>query len=173
MFFLKQLLSSNKDLLIYVLILVLIGAWSWFCYSSGSKHIQAKWDAETVRNQQAMMKLEAEYEAKHQILKENQEKEVNELKDKILQYEKTSSVLKSSLNSKLQQSESRSKVYKRQAESSEAERRSLAIYTARLDKALTEGIQLVEELSATIKLRDEQLKFIRKYIEDTNKLLGN
>ncbi|UWJ04310.1 putative Rz/Rzl spanin protein [Escherichia phage vB_EcoS_Uz-1] len=70
----------------------------------------------------------------------------------------------------MQQSERRASVYKRQAEAGTLECRSLASHAARLDNSLEEGRRLVEELRATVRLRDNQLIELGKQIQADRKL---
>lgn len=119
-----------------------------------------------------MLELQVQYNQDKEQFIHEKDLELQELKDLMAEQKSYFDLVSSSYADKLQQSQDRSAIYQRKATASEAERRSLADHTARLDKALTEGIRLVEELSGTIRLRDEQLRFIGKYLEDTYKLIG-
>lgn len=59
---------------------------------------------------------------------------------------------------RLQQSEQRASLYSKMSSNPSNSKSNLAAHTAKLDKALVEGRQLVAELRATIELRDEQLR---------------
>lgn len=119
-----------------------------------------------------MLELQVQYNQDKEQFIHEKELELQELKDKMAEQEAMLAHANSAYAKQLQQSQDRSAVYQRKATASEVERRSLADHAARLDKALTEGLRLVEELSGTIRLRDEQLRFIGKYLEDTYKLIG-
>lgn len=159
-----------------LLVFAVIGAFGYGVYhngyKTGSKDVQQEWDKEKASTANKMLELKTYYEAQRILFEESKQEEVNELKDKMEQQKQALAVLNDSFHSQLQQSEARSKVYQRQASSTEAERRSLADHAARLDSALTEGIRLVRELAATLKLRDDQLKFVGKYLQDTYNLIG-
>lgn len=176
MFFLKQLLSSNKDIIILVLIIGALIALGWGSYHkgylSGSNEVQQKWNQEKEQTKIKMFELQVQYNQDKEQFIHEKDLELQELKELMAEQKSHFDLVSSSYASKLQQSQDRSAVYQRKATASEAERRSLADHTAKLDKALTEGIRLVEELSGTIRLRDEQLKYIGKYLEDTYKLIG-
>lgn len=175
MFFLKQLLTSNKEIFLIVFCCVLIGAGTYLYqrgYSSGSKYVQNQWDRDKDKIKIQMLELQAQYNLEKEQFVNEKEDELRELKKKMAEQEEILASANAAYADKLQQSEDRSAIYQRKAASTEAERRSLAAHTARLDKALTEGIRLVEELAGTLKLRDEQLKYIGKYLKDTYALLG-
>lgn len=176
MFFLKQLLTSNKNILILVLIIGALVALGWGSYHNGyvtgTTEVQQKWNQEKEQTKIKMLELQVQYSKEREQFNHEKELELQELKQKISEQEALIASANASYADSLQQSEARSAIYQRKASASEAERRSLAAHTARLDKALTEGLRLVKELSGTIKLRDEQLKFIGKYLEDTYKLIG-
>ena len=175
MFFLKQLLSSNKEIFIILLIVSILGT-GWYMYhkgySSGSQYVQEKWNQEKEQTKIKMLELQVQYNEDKIRFENEKEAELKELKEKMEEQEAAIASITGSLTDSLQQSEARSAVYQRKATASETERRSLAAHAARLDKALTEGIRLVEELTGTLKLRDEQLKYIGKYLKDTYALLG-
>ncbi len=65
---------------------------------------------------------------------------------------------------RVQQLETRERSYQRMSQASDSERRALADAATRLDRTLTEGRQLVEELRHTLALRDKQLKIIGEQI---------
>lgn len=176
MFFLKQLLTTNKDLIINIFLLVLgfgllFGIY-FDGYKTGSQKVQQQWNQEKEQTKIKMLELQVQYAQEREQFSHEKELELQELKDKMAEQEAMLVYTNSTYASQLQQSENRSAIYQRKATASEAERRSLADHAARLDKALTEGIKLVEELAGTLKLRDEQLRFIGKYLEDTYKLIG-
>lgn len=114
--------------------------------------------------------LELEYKVKEQNYL-NQIKEA----DKALyvakeEYEANISNLKSLHADELLKSQQRAEAYKRTALSGEAQCRSLAEYTAKLDRTLTEGRELVKELRDTLKLRDKQLVEVGNYLVAGDKL---
>lgn len=141
--------------------------------SSGVEKVTKEWNQwkadQKIATDKQISQLEAAYE---------KQREDNEsLRRELSESEKAYAVYLSGLNSshalRLQQSEDRASVYQRQAQAGEAESRSLASHAAELDRSLTEGIRLVGELSAVIKLRDAQLIGLgqqilsdRKVIED-------
>lgn len=173
--FLKQLLMSNKECFIILLAVALIGIGNYIWhkgYSSGSSYVLSQWNQEKEQTKIKMLELQIQYNQEKEQFANEKETELQELKDKISEQEAAIALNNAAHAVQLQQSEDRNAVYQRKATSTEAERRSLANHAARLDKALTEGIGLVKELSGTLELRDEQLKFIGKYLKDTYELIG-
>ena len=86
-------------------------------------------------------------------------------------YQSSLDAISSQYSARLQQSEQRAKVYQRQAEGGATECRSLASHAARLDNSLEQGRQLVEELRATVRLRDGQIIELSNQIRADRKLL--
>lgn len=173
--FLKQLLASNKECLIIILAGAVIATGTYLYskgYSSGSKYIQEKWDREKAETNRKMLELKIRYDVEKDNFEKEKNQELNELKARMEEQQHIIDALNDNFNDQLQQSEGRAAVYQRLASSTESERKRLANHAARLDKALTEGIRLVKELSGTIELRDEQLRFIGKYLKDTYELIG-
>lgn len=124
-------------------------------------------------------KLQEEFEIlkqrDHYFLKyKDYEKQLEELTVQMQEqkdnYEKTISTLNDDHALRLQSSEERANIYKRQAESGTSTAKYLAEHTARLDRQLTEGISLVKELRGVIELRDKQIDTLVKYLEAEKKL---
>lgn len=103
--------------------------------------------------------------------KKEYEQQISYLEDKILQDNKTYynelNNINSSFADRLSESERRATYYKQLAQQTNSNC-SLSTHTARLDRALTEGIQLVRELSKHIELRDSQLRRVGEYLETEN-----
>lgn len=72
---------------------------------------------------------------------------------------------------RLLESERRAEYYRQQASSCSTLSRNAGDYTARLDRQLTEGINLVRELSELIKHRDEQLKIVGEQLKLDRELM--
>ena len=73
---------------------------------------------------------------------------------------------------RLQQSESRANLYSQMSRDSDSSREYLAHYTAKLDRTIVEGRQLVTELKAIIELRDEQLRQCGEQLKLMEKAYG-
>ncbi len=154
------------------LVVVALGATIYFWGSSnGQDKVQAKWDAQKVEDQKAYNKLKGEYD----VLNRQHSYEVGMLTTRLQtaesNYAGELARLSSDYDSRMQQSERRAKVYQRQAQAGTSQCTSLASHAARLDSSLEQGRRLVEELRATIRLRDNQLIELGNQIKADRKLL--
>lgn len=154
------------------LVVVALGATIYFWGSNnGQDKIQAKWDAQKVKDQKAYNKLKGEYD----VLNRQHSYEVGMLTTRLQtaesNYAGELARLSSDYDSRMQQSSKRADVYKRQAEAGAFECRSLASHAAELDASLEQGRRVVEELRATVRLRDNQLIELGNQIKADRKLL--
>lgn len=154
------------------LAVVALGATIYFWgNSNGQSTVQKKWDAQKVEDQKAIQKLQDKYNA----LQRNHSYEVGLLTSRLQtaesNYASELARLSSDYNSRMQQSSKRADVYKRQAEAGAFECRSLANHAAELDASLEQGRRVVEELKATVRLRDNQLIELGNQIKADRKLL--
>lgn len=163
----KMLISKGWP---YLLVVVLGATIYFWGNSNGQSTVQKKWDAQKVEDRKATQKLQDKYNA----LQRNHSYEVGLLTSRLQtaesNYANELARVSSDYDSRMQQSERRASVYKRQAEAGILECRSLASHAARLDNSLEEGRRLVEELRATVRLRDNQLIELGKQIQADRKL---
>lgn len=163
----KMLISKGWP---YLLVVVLGATIYFWGNSNGQSTVQKKWDAQKVEYQKAMQKLQDKYNA----LQRNHSYEVGLLTSRLQtaesNYASELARVSSDYDSRMQQSERRASVYQRQAEAGAFECRSLASHAAKLDNSLEEGRRLVEELRATVRLRDSQLIELGKQIQADRKL---
>ena len=154
------------------LLVVALGATIYFWGSNnGQDKIQAKWDSQKVEDQKAYNKLKGEYD----VLNRQHSYETGLLTSRLQAASQAHEDELARLNvvyaSRLQQSNKRAEIYKRQAEAGTFECRNLASHAARLDESLEQGRQLVEELRSTVRLRDSQLIELGNQIKADRKLL--
>ena len=163
----KMLFSKGWPYLLVVVLGATIYSWG---NSNGQSTVQKKWDDQKVEDQKAMQKLQDKYNA----LQRNHSYEVGLLTSRLQtaesNYASELARVSSDYDSRMQQSERRASVYKRQAEAGTLECRGLASHAAKLDNSLEEGRRLVEELRATVRLRDSQLIELGKQIQADRKL---
>lgn len=163
----KMLISKGWP---YLLVVVLGATIYFWGNSNGQSTVQKKWDDQKIEDQKATQKLQDKYNA----LQRNHSYEVGLLTSRLQtaesNYASELARVSSDYDSRMQQSERRASVYKRQAEAGAFECRSLASHAARLDNSLEEGRRLVEELRATVRLRDSQLIELGKQIQADRKL---
>lgn len=163
----KMLISKGWP---YLLVVVLGATMYFWGNSNGQSTVQKKWDNQKIEDQKATQKLQDKYNA----LQRNHSYEVGLLTSRLQtaesNYASELARVSSDYDSRMQQSERRASVYKRQAEAGTLECRNLASHAARLDNSLEEGRRLVEELRATVRLRDNQLIELGKQIQADRKL---
>lgn len=132
-------------------------------YSSGSNEVKLQYQNQLNQYKEEVKKKELKYA-----------KENSKLKDEILlvkrNYESKLTMLNNTHSEQLQKSNSRAEYYRKQANSA-SKCRSLATYTARLDRTVTEGITLVKLLSEHIKLRDNQLRQVGKQLQQEREFI--
>lgn len=132
-------------------------------YNSGFETCRAQY-------QERFLIQKIEQENKERALNEELGALSTELVETRLQYENTITNLKSEYDSELLKSRQRAELYQRYSQSDKAKQRNLANYTAQLDRSLTEGRELVRQLTETLRTRDTQLRALGVYIEQSSKL---
>lgn len=115
---------------------------------------------------QEIFTLNQKNQEKEKLLNEKITNATIELTESRVKYENTINQLKSDYANELFKSEQRAEVYKRYSETDRAKQRDLAEYTAKLDRSLTEGRELVKQLTETIRTRDAQLRALGVYIQN-------
>lgn len=163
----KMLISKGWP---YLLVVVLGATIYFWGNSNGQSTVQKKWDDQKVEDLKAYNKLKGEYD----VLQRQHSYEVGALSVRLQtaesNYASELARVSSDYDSRMQQYERRATVYQRQAEAGTFECRSLASHATRLDNSLEEGRRLVEELRATVRLRDNQLIELGKQIQADRKL---
>ena len=163
----KMLISKGWP---YLLVVVLGATIYFWGNSNGQSTVQKKWDDQKVEDLKATQKLQDKYNA----LQRNHSYEVGLLTSRLQtaesNYASELARVSSDYDSRMQQSERRASVYQRQAEAGTLECRSLASHAAELDSSLEQGRRVVEELRATVRLRDNQLIELGKQIQADRKL---
>ena len=147
----------------------------WYVFSLGSDHgkfvIQEKWNVQKQIDAKALAdekKKIASNEAAHR----NKDRKIS---DELASIKKTSvgdiARIQGESTLRLRESSQREYLYRRQADSGAVERANLASYAAQLDRSLSEGIGLVEELQATLELRDGQILGLAAQINNDRELI--
>ena len=112
-------------------------------YNHGVDNTTVKWQKETNERNQVIQELKTKYD----IDFKKYEQETHNLSDKLYEQEithaKEIASLNASFNTRLLQSEQRAELYKRMSTKTGNTSENLADYTARLDRQLTEGIDLI------------------------------
>lgn len=139
-------------------LMVFVAGVSHDSYKKGYAECDKKFSAYKQTQLELVHELETKYyeqEKEYQTKTQDLVQQVAESKEKYTQ--QLMSVERSYAN-RLLESEQRANLYKQMSSSSSSSKVNLADYTAKLDRVIVEGRQLVAELKATIELRDEQLK---------------
>lgn len=147
--------------------LVLVCTSATFCvgYSAGSSEVKQQWVAEQKANTAKVNELKVKYEEQLNEYRQKTDSLSKEINDTRTQYDNRIATIKSDYTNRLLNSEQRASVYKRMSEAGKCTSDDLSAYTAKLDRSLTEGRELVRELRELIKLRDQQLNQLGKELE--------
>lgn len=147
------------------LVLVCISATFYVGYSAGSSEVRQQWVAEQKANTAKANELKVNYEEQLNEYRQKTDSLSKEIYDTRTQYDDRIATIKSDYTNRLLNSEQRASVYKRMSEAGKCTSDDLSAYTAKLDRSLTEGRELVRELRELIKLRDQQLNQLGKELE--------
>lgn len=147
------------------LVLVCISATFYVGYSAGSAEVRQQWVAEQKANTAKANELKVNYEEQLNEYRQKTDSLSKEIYDTRTQYDDRIATIKSDYTNRLLNSEQRASVYKRMSEAGKCTSDDLSAYTAKLDRSLTEGRELVRELRELIKLRDQQLNQLGKELE--------
>lgn len=147
----------------------------WMLFSFGSSHgqhlVQAKWDAQKAVDAEALIAEKANNERDETAHRAEDRKIADEL---VAAKETASAAIADARASTGQLRNDQAKrelVYRTQAEAGAVERANLASHAAELDRALTEGVGLVQELNATLELRDGQIRGLAAQIRNDRQLI--
>ena len=147
------------------LVLVCTSATFYVGYSAGSAKVKQQWVAEQKANTVKVNELKVNYEEQLSEYRQKTDSLSKEIYDTRTQYDNRIATIKSDYTNRLLNSEQRASVYKRMSEAGKCTSDDLSAYTAKLDRSLTEGRELVRELRELIKLRDQQLNQLGKELE--------
>lgn len=146
----------------YIIVLIILG---FLCYfigrNNGYDSCKAEWNKYIQENIELNQKLQKQYLDEKTILLNENTKLAQEILNHEQKYQNNINNIKSEYSDRLHKSEERALYYQSlstKVNSKGCTTASLASHTARLDKQLTEGINLVRELRELIKLRDSQLR---------------
>ena len=135
-------------------------------YSLITGSYNAGYDACQSKYREELLKQQVENQQKEQAFNETINNLTVNLTETRIRYENTVNKLKSTHANELLKSEQRAELYKRYSEADKAKQRALAEHAARLDRSLTEGRELVKQLTETIRTRDAQLRALGVYFQE-------
>ena len=128
-----------------------------YSYDCGFDACNKEFTAYKTQQLQQIVTLEAKYHEQEKAYQKQTDELLAQVQKSKDDYNGRLLHLEHEFAHKLQLSEQRANVYKRLSSTSSS-RDSLADYSARLDRNLTEGINLVRELRELVELRDKQLR---------------
>lgn len=160
----------------YGLPAIVLGLAIWWVYSTGSKHgraeIQTKWDTQKKHDQEMIEKEKKKIAQDEQTHRAKDREIASELADLKQDYADDIARIRGDAALRLRDHEERAALYRSQAETGSVERANLASHAAQLDRALSEGIELVDELQATLELRDGQIGQLASQIHNDRQLIS-
>jgi hypothetical protein len=159
------------------LVPALLLCWSHYhVYSLGVQAGDAKarleWATEREGQQQAIQALHEEIGRQERAHSEETTRISNAATEERVRYEGSLAALDRTYAERLRNSEDRARRYASLADSGAASCRSLATRTAELDASLEQGRRVVEELRATVELRDTQLRLLYEQLQADRQLIG-
>lgn len=158
-------------LLATALILFLGSKLYGYIYARGAESVQVKWDEQERQRNETIQGIRDQYSRKEDAHRAINRKISNDLSQARLDAAADLAAAQREFDQRLRNSEARSAVYQRQAQGGAAERGDLAGHAARLDAALEEGVYLVEELQATLGLRERQVLALSEQIKNDRALI--
>lgn len=166
----------RAKLIILLLLGTLLVGLSTGSYLLGSKkgeyRTQLKWNQAIKDHDEAIAKLQGEYNALESIHKTESTRISDELTITKKAYTTELDSLRTQYDKRLLGSSERAGYYQRQAESGSLECRGLASHAAKLDGSLEEGRQVVGELKATLGQRESELRLLGTQILTDRKLFN-
>lgn len=134
-------------------------------YSYGYDTVKEQWDKEKQATTKLMLNLKDKYNEQAKEFKEKEMELVLDFKEKEQNFTNQLAAINASYDLRMYESEQRASIYQHMSRASESKQKALADYTARLDRALTEGRELVKELRTIIELRDNQLRTVHEQLK--------
>ena len=145
----------------YIAVVAVAGGIAFGLYSFGSKNgeakIQKKWDTAEATHAENIRLLKASYDKREEEHREKNRTISFQLGEQKTQHATAMADVVRRYEQRLHNSTKRSEIYQRQAQAGEAECRNLASHAAQFDASLERGRRVVEQLTTTLRLRDQQL----------------
>ena len=169
-------LTLNRKFLLIILggfgLLAVIFCFYNYAYTCGFDACNKEFIAYKQEQLITVQKLENEYREQEKKYQSKTQDLVQQITASKENYHTQLLAIERSYANKLQQSESRANLYSQMSRDSDSSREYLAHYTAKLDRTIVEGRQLVTELKAIIELRDEQLRQCGEQLKLMEKAYG-
>ena len=141
-----------------IILLAVIYKFYMFSYNQGFETCDKEFRAYKQTQFLLVQNLENKYREQEKNYQSKTQDLVQQITESKEEYNRKLLDLERSYAYRLQQSEHRASLYSQMSTGSNNSKVSLANYTAKLDRTIVEGRQLVTELKAIIELRDNQLR---------------
>ena len=154
-------ITSPKMAIITATSIALISTGYWvynYVYEKGYNACNQQFDAYKQAQEAVIHNLETTYYEQEKKYQKQTEKLVVQISEAKESYNKKLLVIEHDYARKLHESEQRASVYKQMSRDTNNSCNSLADHSAKLDRSLTEGREVVRQLRAIIELRDSQLR---------------
>lgn len=136
----------------------------------GKKEVHSQWEKESTLVKEKMQVLHQTYKNKEAAFQTELQAKEEIIYAQAEQSQKDIAAARKQLTHRMQQSENRANIYRNQANSEASEREKLANHAAELDRSITEGRLVVEELSTTLRQRDREVIFLGNQIKELRAL---
>lgn len=138
----------------------------------GKSVIQTQWNSAKLVQALADSELRGKILQKEQVHRQEIVSVSEQLRKTEALHDQAVSALAAEHAERLRASAGRSTLYWNLAEAGPAECRALASHTAEFDRALEQGIDLVDELQAALRQRDDQLRLVGQALISDRTLVG-
>ena len=166
----SNLWTNHKEAILACgVVLLLIGVIGSLSFYAGSNYTELKYLEKEEKYELSLKKLIEENEVlkeNHRVQSDKNKQILNELST---QHKVNIATLNAEYGLRLREYEDRVRIYSSKANCTNGST-TLGDVTTRLDSALTRGLHLVERMSSTLKLRDEQVKVLVNQIKTDRQL---
>ncbi len=158
--------------MILVALLVGLSLGSLGGYKHGKAVVYSKWNLSIAQEAKKAVGVSEDNRGKEQThaIQSNEVSDNAQVSKE--QYDADIAAAQSGADDRVRQSEARADKYRAMSQASAAEQKRLAEYAAKLDRTLSEGRQLAQELRATLAERDRTIHNLRQQITADRDLTG-
>lgn len=155
----------------YLIILFTISGSFYLGYSYGKNIIQNEWNQNKIITSNKIIELQNKLSQKEIDYAKESAKLKYELNKANENYTNSINNIRNDYEYRLLKSNERASIYRSMSEAGEARSRDLAEYTAKLDRSLTEGTQLVKELRDSVEFYKQKVDLLTKQLIKDRELM--
>ena len=141
-------------------------------HCSGSQNVQNKWNKEKLADASLVQKEKTIIQKDEAVSRTNDREIANELAEIKASAAADVARIRGKSAIRVRNSEQRTAMYRAASEGGAVERANLASYASQLDRALAEGVGLVDELRSTLEVRDGQIRGLAAQIVSDRQLIN-